>query len=618
MTNDGGRANEPTSYELRPPNAPQVPTQATQLPAPAPAYGFPPASGAASPAASAPAFPPASAPAAASAAASAPVPAPVPAPGFGPGFGPGGTPAPAPGAPGVVGAVIAGDPDAGRLIGGRYRLVGRLGHGGMGTVWRAHDEVVDREVAVKEPRVPDHVSAGEREKVYARMRREARAAARIEHPAVVTMHDVVIEDAKPWIVMELVRGQSLAARLQDGTLDVREAARIGLAVLGALAAAHEAGVLHRDVKPDNVLLGRGDRVVLTDFGIAQVEGEQGLTETGGFVGSPEFVAPERVLGQRPGPASDLWSLGVVLYAAVEGMSPYRRSNAPATLQAVISAEPQMPARGSGAFGTLVMRLLRKDPAMRPDAAEVRRTLESVARPPQPAFHPTTAFGGAGQAAGPVAAVGGSRWVPPVLQGNRVAQFGLGGGLLAVAVALVLIIADPFGGGGLPQGWEVRNDREVVSASVAVPSDYRRAQDDNDANVTYTDPSGVFQVYLERIDTAAEEGEMAPTADAWRQYYEQGGERGKEIQDQKVEVSETRHQGKAAFDTTVDHVPYSYSSSIDKDKVRSRWKERVVATGTGEKQVYWRLRVTGPAEGWAAGEGEKLFDQVVRHLKIENL
>ncbi len=141
------------------------------------------------------------------------------------------------------------------------------------------------------------------------MRREARTAARIDHPSVVTIHDVVVENEQPWIVMELVQGRSLADVLNDGTIGVREAARIGLAVAGALEAAHATGVLHRDVKPDNVLLGRYDRVVLTDFGIAAVQGEQGLTETGAFVGSPEFVAPERVLGQRPGPESDLWSLG---------------------------------------------------------------------------------------------------------------------------------------------------------------------------------------------------------------------------------------------------------------------------------------------------------------------
>ncbi|WP_344098119.1 serine/threonine-protein kinase, partial [Streptomyces stramineus] len=327
MTNDGGRANEPTSYEIQPPGATH----------------------------------------------SAPVPAPVPA-----------SVAPAPhvaqGANGMNGTyaptqyAATQDPGTGRLVGGRYRLVSRLGHGGMGTVWKARDEVVDRDVAIKEPRVPDHVPEHQRQTVYQRMQREARAAARIDHPSVVTVHDVVVEDGRPWIVMELVRGHSLGDRLAEGTLDPREAARIGLAVLGALSAAHAAGVLHRDVKPDNVLLGGDERVVLTDFGIARIEGEQGLTETGAFVGSPEYVAPERVLGRRPGPESDLWALGVVLYAAVEGLSPFRRSHTPATLQAILTAEPQALTRGSGALGALVMQLLRKDPAPRPPAGEGRRVL----------------------------------------------------------------------------------------------------------------------------------------------------------------------------------------------------------------------------------------------------
>ncbi|NEB17968.1 serine/threonine protein kinase, partial [Streptomyces coelicoflavus] len=174
-------------------------------------------------------------------------------------------PSPTPPAP----SAAAPDPGAGRLVAGRYRLTARLGHGGMGTVWRAQDETVGREVAVKEPRVPDHLPERERDNAFERMRREARAAARLDHPAVVGVHDVAVVDGQPWIVMELVRGRSLGDVLQEGTLGAREAARIGLEVLGALEAAHAAGVLHRDVKPDNVLLGRHDRVVLTDFGIAQ-------------------------------------------------------------------------------------------------------------------------------------------------------------------------------------------------------------------------------------------------------------------------------------------------------------------------------------------------------------
>src|SRR3954464_15742513 len=276
------------------------------------------------------------------------------------------------------------EPGVGRLIAGRYRLLAKLGHGGMGTVWRAKDETVDREVAVKEPRVPDHLPEREQGNAFERMRREARAAARLDHPSVVNVHDVAVVEGRPWIVMELVQGRSLGDALQEGTLGAGEAARIGLEVLGALEAAHAAGLLHRDVKPDNVLLGRYDRVVLTDFGIAQIEGETNLTDTGGFVGSPEFIAPERVLGRRPGPASDLWSLGVVLYAATEGVSPFRRSNTPATLQSVINATPAPPASASGPLAEVITGLLQKEPARRPDAARVRALLSQAADPPAPA------------------------------------------------------------------------------------------------------------------------------------------------------------------------------------------------------------------------------------------
>ncbi|MFC5799580.1 serine/threonine-protein kinase [Streptomyces formicae] len=551
MTNDGGRAaHEPTSYALQPPQQRHVPQQN------------------------------------------------------------GAAPPPAQDAPQAAHAPQAPQSTDGRVIGGRYRLVARLGHGGMGTVWRAHDEIVDRDVAIKEPRVPDHLGERDRANVYLRMQREARAAARISHPSVVTMHDVVMEDGKPWIVMELVRGQSLGDRLQEGTLDVREAARIGLAVLGALTAAHEAGVLHRDVKPDNVLLGRGDRVVLTDFGIAQVEGEQGLTETGAFVGSPEFIAPERVLGQRPGPESDLWSLGVVLYAAVEGMSPYRRSHTPATLQAVLSAEPQMPARGSGAFGTLVMQLLRKDPAARPGAAEIRATLEAVAHPPQPSAAATRLYAGAG--AGPA----GSRWVPPVLHRNRPAQFGLLGGVLAVALALVLIVVKPFGGAGLPEGWQVRPESEILSADVAVPSEYERSEGDSGDSVTYRDPSGVFGIYLEHVQITEDNADdvLKPDKDAWDQYYAKGGENGMDYKEPDVGTRDVTHQEKPAFETTVDYVPYS---STGDDPIRYRLHELVVP-GKDKAREYWRLQVSMPAEGAARTDGEVIFTNVLKHLKIQGL
>ncbi|MEU5435273.1 serine/threonine-protein kinase [Streptomyces sp. NPDC020719] len=550
MTNDGGQADEPTSYGLQPPQP--VPPQ------PVPTE-YEPTRSEATEATEAPEAP---------------------------------------------------EAGAGRVLGGRYRLVDRLGHGGMGTVWRAHDEVVDRDVAVKEPRVPDHLGERERATVHLRMQREARAAARIDHPSVVTMHDVVVEDGKPWIVMELVRGHSLADRLQEGTLDVREAARIGLAVLGALTAAHEAGVLHRDVKPANVLLGRGERVVLTDFGIAQVEGEEGLTETGAFVGSPEFIAPERVLGQRPGPESDLWSLGVVLYAAVEGMSPYRRSNTPATLQAVLSAEPQMPARGSGAFGTLVMQLLRKDPAARPAPAEIRRTLEPVANPAPATVAATWLLSDAGARS----ATGARAWVPPVLAGSKRARYGLGGGLLAVALAATLLLTDPFGGGGLPSGWQVRPENEVLNADVAVPEDYKRTQSDKADAVTYNDPSGVFEIDVWRTDTKARTDDPGPTGASWKSHYEHGGAGTTEMRNAVVTVKDTTHQGKKASEVVTDYVPYGTSTS-DPNPYHFRFHELLIP---GSGSVYWQLRVRMPAAGKASRDGEKLFGQVVDGLKIHGL
>jgi hypothetical protein len=265
----------------------------------------------------------------------------------------------------------------GRLVGGRYRLLERIGSGGMGTVWRAFDELVDREVAVKQPRLPGDPEDEQFQRAAHRLYREARAAARVDHPSAVVIHDVVIEGELPWIVMELVRGESLHELLGRGPLAPADAARIGLAVLGALRAAHAVGIVHRDVKPANVLLGPHARVVLTDFGIAHIQGEESLTVSGEFVGSLEFIAPERMSGTGAGPASDLWSLGVLLYAAVEGTSPFRRTTMESTLGAILSGELPEPTR-AGPLGPLVVRMLARDPEERPGAAEVGAALEAVA------------------------------------------------------------------------------------------------------------------------------------------------------------------------------------------------------------------------------------------------
>ncbi|MCW8382853.1 serine/threonine-protein kinase [Streptomyces justiciae] len=266
----------------------------------------------------------------------------------------------------------------GLLIAGRYRLADTIGSGGMGRVWRAHDEVLHRAVAIKELTAALYVSESDQERLLHRTRAEARAAARINHSAVVTVHDVLDHDARPWIVMELVEGRSLAdAVKQDGRIEPAEAARIGLWVLRALRAAHDAGVLHRDVKPGNVLLSHDRRVLLTDFGIAQIEGDTTITRTGEVVGSVDYLAPERVRGHDPGPASDLWALGATLYTAVEGRSPFRRTSPLGTMQAVVEEEPAEPAH-AGALGPVLAALLRKEPAERPSAAEAEQMLAEVA------------------------------------------------------------------------------------------------------------------------------------------------------------------------------------------------------------------------------------------------
>ncbi|MFJ3214303.1 protein kinase [Kitasatospora sp. NPDC086801] len=264
-----------------------------------------------------------------------------------------------------------------RLLAGRYELGERLGRGGMGTVWRAWDRMLNREVAVKELTV-NHLPEDELQILHARMKREASAAARIKHPGVITVHDVLEQDGRPWIVMELVDGRSLADVIsQDGTLQPRAVAEVGSQVLAALHRGHQLGVLHRDVKPANVLLERGTgRVVLLDFGIATYEGSAELTRPGDLVGSPDYLAPELAQGERPGPASDLWGLGATLYAAVEGQSPFRRTSPITTLAAVVG-EPLPEPRRAGPLGPVLAALMAKDPTERPNADEAARMLAEV-------------------------------------------------------------------------------------------------------------------------------------------------------------------------------------------------------------------------------------------------
>ncbi|WP_225877466.1 serine/threonine-protein kinase, partial [Streptomyces resistomycificus] len=271
----------------------------------------------------------------------------------------------------------------GRVLAGRYRVVAQLGRGGMGVVWRAVDEVLGREVAVKELRTYTDADGPELAGLRLRMQREARAAARVRHPGVVAVHDVAEVDGRPLIVMELVDGPSLDDVLRErGTLDPREAAGIGAKVMDALAAAHRAGVLHRDVKPGNILLDRSGRVLLTDFGIATMEdpgdgSATHLTRSGELVGSLDYLAPERAQGAEPGPASDIWALGATLFATVEGASPFRRTSTFSTLNAIVT-EPLPESHRAGRLGPVLQRLLDKRPESRPEADEARRLLQAVA------------------------------------------------------------------------------------------------------------------------------------------------------------------------------------------------------------------------------------------------
>ncbi len=267
------------------------------------------------------------------------------------------------------------------MVAGRYRIDGRLGRGGMGTVWRATDELLRRQVAVKELHLPaagltDVETTGQRERAL----REARSVAGIRHPHVVIVHDVVEQDGRPWIVMELVDGRSLADVLRDdGPLAPREAARICASVAGALRAAHDRDIQHRDVKPANVLIERDSgRVVLTDFGIARVPGSATISETGSFVGSPEYTAPERMSGRPAGPESDLWSLGALLVAAVDGRSPFHGESIGEIVHAVAIGDITPPAT-VGPLLPVVRGLLDRDPARRMAAAEVQTVLMAYAQ-----------------------------------------------------------------------------------------------------------------------------------------------------------------------------------------------------------------------------------------------
>ncbi|WP_159425053.1 serine/threonine-protein kinase [Streptomyces sp. TLI_053] len=338
---------------------------------------------------------------------------------------------------------------SGALIGGRYQLVELIGQGGMGRVWRGWDTTLGRDVAVKEVLLPQGVTEAEREQLVQRVLREARAAARLNHPGIITVHDVVEYEGAPVIVMEFVTGASLAAAVaRGGALPVARVAELGAAMVKALQQAHAAGIVHRDLKPDNVLL-MGDRVILTDFGIAHMaDATTALTRTGAVIGTPAYMAPEQLEGRPAAPANDLWALGATLYSAVEGEAPFSGETFGALCVAVVTKEPR-PAVRAGALAPLLGALLAKDPAARPTAEQALAALEAVAR--------AGGVAGGGAAGG---APGGAFGPPPVMSGG-------------VPLGPVRIppqvgpgpLATPRPTGGFPQGgWQ-----DPVAAGWGIPT-----------------------------------------------------------------------------------------------------------------------------------------------------
>ena len=273
-------------------------------------------------------------------------------------------------------------PSTTNLVAGRYALTEQVGSGGMGVVWRGYDELLRRQVAVKELHFPPHMGDEERERLARRTLREARAVAAVDDPSAVRVFDIVEQDGRPWIVMEYLDGSTLTDLIRErGPLPADEVIRIGLSLLNALEAAHAAGVLHRDVKPSNVMIAPEGRVALTDFGIAtSLDGDKDSADTttsGVIVGSPAYMSPERARGEPPTPASDLWSLGATLWTAAEGRPPFDGPTGLATMTAVATEPPPRCARCAGPFGDLLHRLMDRDPAARPPLDAVRRELSAL-------------------------------------------------------------------------------------------------------------------------------------------------------------------------------------------------------------------------------------------------
>jgi serine/threonine protein kinase len=313
-----------------------------------------------------------------------------------------------------------------RVIGGRYVVLREIGRGGMGVVWLAEDRTIGRRVAIKELRLPDGIDPQERHVYEQRVLREARTAGRLSDPAIVTVFDVVQEHGTTFIVMELIEAPTLADIVrQRGPLSEAFAARVADQLVSALDTAHRAGIVHRDVKPSNVMVDANGRVKLTDFGIAQSTEDPKLTTSGTLIGSPTYMSPERLKGQEAVPASDLWALGATLFFAVEGYGPYDRQSTAASIQAIMN-EVAFLTRARGPLASLIMGLLNSEPAGRPTAPQVRSLL-AQATLAIPNTGPTT-----------------PTWTPTPTQAAPPAKRGPLAIVVAAVVGVILLAAGWFG------------------------------------------------------------------------------------------------------------------------------------------------------------------------------
>ncbi|PZG14241.1 serine/threonine-protein kinase [Nonomuraea aridisoli] len=466
--------------------------------------------------------------------------------------------------------------DSNRLIAGRYQLLRELGRGGMGVVWEGHDTLLNRQVAIKEVLLPDGLPPGDREAQMVRTVREARTAAKLSHPSVVAIYDVVEDGGRPWVVMELLPYPSAEQVVaSSGALPVREAAEVGRQVLSALKAAHAAGILHRDVKPSNILLADDGRAVLTDFGIATAEGDSSLTRTGMVTGSPSFLAPERVRADDAGPPSDLWSLGATLYACMVGRSPFERGDPMATLNALLNEEPDY-RRIPPIMHPILRGLLRKEPQDRVDAEEADRLLAAIiAAKPAYADHD----------------------VPERKQGS-----GPGRALLAAAATVVLVLT-----GGTVAYFRTASPAEgaprsaqPAAASSPLPS----------ATATPSVPSTPTPSATPTVTRTPVRGRVTPAVRAWKSgdgwsIKRPAGWRGARGE---AYAEWTRRDGNAHLGVQAIYVTVDVNQIIrDAEETLEQSAEQIVSRGRrtvdhqGTTAVEWEVSWTAPAAGAETGE-----------------